>query len=76
MSILRGDVRDAAGAAIISFNITDPDQATEYLLQDLTYIYPVDPFVRLFFPLLSTLTTYICLVPNNAEQPTIPAPGD
>jgi len=44
VSILRGDVRDAASAAIVSFRITDPDQATEYLLQDLTYIYPVDPF--------------------------------
>jgi hypothetical protein len=45
VSILRGDVRDTASAAIISFNITDPDEANEYLLQDLTYIYPIDPFV-------------------------------
>ena len=45
VSILRGDVRDAASASIAAFHITDPDQATEYLLQDLTYIYPVDPFV-------------------------------
>lgn len=46
VSILRGDVRDAASAAIASFHITDPDQVNEYLLQDLTYIYPVDPFSR------------------------------
>ena len=38
-------MRDAASTAIASFHITDPDQAGEYLLQDLTYIYPVDPFV-------------------------------
>lgn len=45
MSILRGDVRDVAGAAMAAFRITDPDAAAEYLLQDLTYIYPVDPYV-------------------------------
>ena len=48
VSILRGEVRDAASAAIASFHIKDSDEAGEYLLQDLTYIYPVDPFVSSF----------------------------
>jgi len=46
VSILRGDVRNAASAAIACFQIADPYEADEYLLQDLTYIYPVDPFSR------------------------------
>jgi len=49
MSIFRGNVRGVAEVAIASFHLTDPDEAAEYLLQDLTYIYPVDPFVGVVF---------------------------
>ena len=75
VSILRGDVRDAASASIAAFRITDPDQATEYLLQDLTYIYPVDPFVStdLFTLNHVSLTPYPHLVPKDAERPTVPS---
>jgi len=46
ISIFRGDVRSVAGAAIASYGIIDPYQADEYLLPDLTYIYPVDPATK------------------------------
>ena len=75
VSILRGDVRDAASAAVASFRITDPDEANEYLLQDLTYIYPVDPFVSLN-PSTLCPTAYTHLpVTNDAERPTLPPSG-
>ena len=34
-----------AGAAITCFKIDDRDEAHEFLLEGLTYIYPIDPFV-------------------------------
>jgi hypothetical protein len=51
ISIFCGEVRSVAGATIALYGITDPDEANEYLLPGLTYIYPVDPVVST--PLLS-----------------------
>ena len=50
VSIFRGEVRSVAGAAIASYGITDPDQADEFLLPSLTYIYPIDPVVSTPLP--------------------------
>ena len=49
ISIFHGEVRSVAGVAIASYGIADPDQANEYLLPGLTYIYPVDPAVSTSF---------------------------
>lgn len=60
ISIFRGEVRSVAGATIASYGIIDPDQANEYLLLGLTYIYPVDPAVSpLPVSLQFSLTTSI-----------------
>ena len=34
-----------AGAAITCFKINNRDEAHEFLLEGLTYIYPIDPFL-------------------------------
>ena len=53
-------MRSVAGSAVASYGISNPDQADEYLLPGLTYIYPVDPTVstRLAFSLPSSLSQH------------------
>jgi len=75
ISIFRGEVRSVASAAIASYGIIDPDQAGEYLLQGLTYIYPIDPAVS-FSPLLSLKFSLIIFTDQEASRrQTIPPPG-
>ena len=74
ISILRGDVRDMAGAAIASFKINDRDEAQEFLLEGLTYIYPIDLFVS---PphLLHCSSLTLTQGEDRPKQPAIPPPG-
>jgi hypothetical protein len=62
ISIFRGEVRSVAGATIASYGITDPDQADDFLLPGLTYIYPVDPIV-------STPSLFVYVLTRNFRRP-------